>query len=467
MKKACKASLCLALSLFLSLAAVPVASAEETGDVLSGEATIVREEISMRGEYEKHYLCSDGSYLAVSYPEPIHYLEDGVWKEINNTLRASADEADYTTLTNRAGLYDVAFSEKPADALVTMESEGYTLSWSISATGVQTLSAAAQDRSMQVVAAQEALSAEADALTAGLSMSTVVLDELLRDTSLQYTVLPRTVKEDIVLESTAAPASYTVTFECEGLTATLQDDDTIIFADAAGDTVFTVAAPYMYDSEDEFSTAIEQTLTATDDGYLLTLTPDRDWLLDEQRAYPVTIDPSVTVDNSSSNVLDTYTYPGDTQVHNNESYLYFGNRSVNGTRKSHEVYFKNKTWPVLPSGATVTQAYMIFNLTSTTSTAHPINVYPCAQNWTSGALTWNTRPATITSGSYVIGTNIQPDLGNKRYVIDLKEAIQRIQNGVANYGLMFRYTSSTVQDHNRVFSSETSNRPSLTIYYNT
>lgn len=33
---------------------------------------IVEEDLGKRGEYEKHFLCDDGSYMAVSYPEPVH-----------------------------------------------------------------------------------------------------------------------------------------------------------------------------------------------------------------------------------------------------------------------------------------------------------------------------------------------------------------------------------------------------------
>ena len=49
------------------------------------EITVVEEDISLRGEYEKHYLMSDGSYQAVVYGSPVHELVDGVWVEIEST----------------------------------------------------------------------------------------------------------------------------------------------------------------------------------------------------------------------------------------------------------------------------------------------------------------------------------------------------------------------------------------------
>lgn len=48
------------------------------------EVTVVREEMSLRGEYEKHFLMSDGTYQAVVYSCPIHELVNGIWVEIEN-----------------------------------------------------------------------------------------------------------------------------------------------------------------------------------------------------------------------------------------------------------------------------------------------------------------------------------------------------------------------------------------------
>lgn len=57
--------------LFASTFYLPAASSEATNtETLS--TTIVSEDITLRGEYEKHFLMSDGSYQAVVYDEPVH-----------------------------------------------------------------------------------------------------------------------------------------------------------------------------------------------------------------------------------------------------------------------------------------------------------------------------------------------------------------------------------------------------------
>ena len=45
----------------------------------------------LRGEYEKHFSLSDGTYSAVVYPYPVHYDSNGTWWEIDNTLRSGSE----------------------------------------------------------------------------------------------------------------------------------------------------------------------------------------------------------------------------------------------------------------------------------------------------------------------------------------------------------------------------------------
>ncbi|MBR5767324.1 MAG: hypothetical protein IKX86_01425 [Clostridia bacterium] len=80
-------SLLLAVTLaFVSLTqiALPVSSAE--GD-LPRAVLISAEYEPGRGEYEKHFLLNDGSFIAVSYADAVHYEDcDGKWREADNRL---------------------------------------------------------------------------------------------------------------------------------------------------------------------------------------------------------------------------------------------------------------------------------------------------------------------------------------------------------------------------------------------
>ena len=96
MKKQLKRLLSLLLVLCLMLSAAPVmalsveeeknvATQNQTSISVAEDVSVVREETSLRGEYEKHFLMSDGTYQAVVYSYPVHKLVNGTWIEIEGT----------------------------------------------------------------------------------------------------------------------------------------------------------------------------------------------------------------------------------------------------------------------------------------------------------------------------------------------------------------------------------------------
>ena len=68
------------------------------------EVTVIREEESLRGEYEKHFLMSDGTYQAVVYSYPVHELVDGVWVEVEATNPNA--RGDVTTDSTKSNIID-------------------------------------------------------------------------------------------------------------------------------------------------------------------------------------------------------------------------------------------------------------------------------------------------------------------------------------------------------------------------
>lgn len=87
------------LALVLTVQLLPVSALadefeidDERHDTFTYEQPDVSGEIpELRGEYEKHFSLSDGTYSAVVYPYAVHYDEDGTWQEIDNTLRSGSE----------------------------------------------------------------------------------------------------------------------------------------------------------------------------------------------------------------------------------------------------------------------------------------------------------------------------------------------------------------------------------------
>ena len=74
----------------------------------------------LRGETVKHFRLSDGSFSAVSYETPVHYLtDDGNWEETDNTL--SFDGSRYIA---KAGRVEKSFAVSAADEYLLSMSVG-------------------------------------------------------------------------------------------------------------------------------------------------------------------------------------------------------------------------------------------------------------------------------------------------------------------------------------------------------
>ena len=87
-----KKILILILAIAMLISSIPVSAiANSIRQPISNNSTngvfVVGEDYSKRSEFEKHYICSDGTYMAVSYPEAVHYKDDGGnWVDVNNTF---------------------------------------------------------------------------------------------------------------------------------------------------------------------------------------------------------------------------------------------------------------------------------------------------------------------------------------------------------------------------------------------
>ena len=115
------------------------------------DVLIVAEDISKRNKFEKHYYCSDGTYIVVTYPEAVHYLdESGKWIDINNSFILDdvtglykAENDDFTASFSHNVIksdrgesgYSVNAFDKPVaqNNLVSLKKGEHSLSWTLNA----------------------------------------------------------------------------------------------------------------------------------------------------------------------------------------------------------------------------------------------------------------------------------------------------------------------------------------------
>jgi|GEM_PF-4034987 len=454
-----------------------------------GDQTIVSEDVSKRGEYERHFKMANGKYIAETYTEPVNKPKNGQLVPIDNTLSKSTDNNGKSILKNKDGLMDVAFAQNPGGDLVSITKDTYSVTWSMKAksnnanknvlknngkgegtsdsvtilpavTGevssdnisttdnavidnittpgidstvsdvTSSTSPSSQagdstvsimddstsstadssggtndsdtyitdnsdtidlnpDASAQIILTDTSSLTDEQKMTAALTAdSAVQYSNVLPNTDLFYNITPTMVKENIVLKDKSDVTSYDVEMKINGLTPSLQPDNSINLCGASGNVVFTVAAPFMYDSgimsdtRNNSSYDIAVQLTQKSKSKLdITYTPSYDWLSSPDRVYPVTIDPSITQkgSNHDTQTQDTYAPQGDTAIHGTEPYLYVG---VNCWS------YVKFTLPTLGPTDLMSNARIFMYAAERL----PVNVYPITSAWDSNTLKSTNSP---------------------------------------------------------------------------
>ena len=131
---------------------------------------------------------------------------------------------------------------------------------------------------------------------------------------LAYEVGPGRLKEKIVLSEAPKDEDFRFALRLENLTPKRQEDGSIALLDKDGMAKIMIERPYMTDAlagrtgaPDEAFTSwdVSMKIESTGSGdYVLIITPDRKWLADPARTWPITIDPTFSIVTGSTQ--DTY-----------------------------------------------------------------------------------------------------------------------------------------------------------------
>ena len=268
------------------------------------EAEILYEVEEKRDEHTKVYKKSNGTYTAVMTEEPLHYLDEGVWKEINNSMILNG--SIYTNLNN---LFNVELPKNiDEDKELTVEKDGFELSFSVD--NIENSSAIVENN---IVASDTEIESADKAISQ--TQSSVTYSDIANNTDLQYIVTPNSIKENIIVSNKeSVKDTYAFTFETNGLNAEKLDDGSILFKNNNGDVKFNIPRPVMTDANFEFSYDIDVSLTENTNGTVtLKYAPSSDWTSSNNRVYPIVIDPAIVVTNEEPDFIDdvSVTYTSD------------------------------------------------------------------------------------------------------------------------------------------------------------
>ena len=479
-------SLCLVFSMLTSLAPASSFDFSEKETVSadsSGFDFVLEEDTTLRDAFTKHYIDPNGKRYAVIFPEQIHFKDGESWVEIDNTLQYDASEDAFVSQND---LFVSSFAKTANEnCLITIRDGNYQLSWSIDFDsdiidqGDQP-DFAATNSTIKSVNAQITSAEQNDSSTVksretisniGKAVSGVTYKGICDYVDLRYTVLHGKLEEDIILNSPDAISSYTLKINTDGLIAVKRTDNSISFEDEDGNTVFSLAAPWMKDSDVSVTDAINVEISQEGNSVSVKYTPDSEWLTDESRVFPVLIDPSFTTRYYTSNYYDTYVYEGDSasSTRPTETTMKVGKIS----NKNYYSYIKILNFPDLVGGFSVDEASFDFWVNTTSSLA--LNLYKVNASWNQNSITYANQPASTLIKNSVTGT---ANGSNSKYSMDITSWFEDLQDEWTNVSDFFKssswngfkitYTNSVNGNYTQIYSSEYNTvefRPVLTIQY--
>lgn len=507
-KKYIKRIFSFVLATILLFSAIPVSLAVQDMLIEEADAKIVREVTELREEYVKHFLCEDGSYIAATYSAPVHYKENGEWKEIDNSLsldRTSLSESGKPTYTTKAGGLDVSIPQDFSDEQkITAKNKGYEISFGLNANqdnvslkksasvvDVESLSSNTEVKNIAIEQSTKTLTSKKlsaadvaekhneEMMAADKQTSAVTFNNVFPNTDLEYIVSSSSIKENIVVYEPQSEYTYSFDMDFEGLIPVTHTDGSISLVEPNDpeNFVFWIEAPYMYDANNEESIDIEMTLEENGDEYLLTLVASEEWINNENRTFPVVIDPTIYLSDSDINdvfVIDGL-YASSPRVKNE---LRVGRNLTNVTR----TYIKPTMPTNIPNGSEISSAYLKLYQKSYYQAPFAddisIRVYDCynVATWKSHEVSWNNQPFInsdngykSTTGAVWLASKTASDSASY-YTFTITEAVQRWVDGGVNNGFMLASSDESTKTQVDLYSSRVSdsaNHPDIWFTYST
>ena len=393
-------------------------SGSTTGYQRLDTATVVEEDTSRRGEYYKEFVLNNGLRLAAVYADPVHFEEDGQWKDIDNTLKA-VNIKGVSGYTNTAGVWQVHFPQQLTGSnAISVTKDGYTVSFGMAGeltnsgnTAVASIgassdilavssvrSSAAQIRAVDLTEQKAAAQYEQTVLEKHHSQ--LAYSSVYDNTEVVYDLTGNRLKESIVMAHYDASLwGYRYNLNTGGLIPVLLEDNTIeLRHPETAEAVMTMPAPFMVDANDEYSYDVDVSLVQKSGGYLLSYYVPRAWLASSDRAWPVVLDPVIDGGNTVGNIQDITASTIGTHG-NSDQQLLVGKSTANGVSR---IYFRHNTLPELPSASVIIKATIALKKVADSEDSLLVEVHKSGRYWTPTTINNGDRPTPVSTVEDVV-----------------------------------------------------------------
>lgn len=250
---------------------IALAASTSSSDESQREASV--ELPGKRTETSDTFRLPNGELETQLFESPVNYRNsEGEWKPIGDQLEETSDG----TISNGPNDFDVTLPERLGAEPVRLSQDGEWVSAELAGPSTE--------------------EAQLESGTASY--------ESTAGTSFDFSGLANGLKEAIEIPNVSSSTNFSFELDASaGLAPELAEDGSIRFKDADGNTPFVLPAPVISDAgspQEPNPNAVAYKLESSGEGHWrLTVLADREWLQAPDRQFPVTIDPTLTVEKPS------------------------------------------------------------------------------------------------------------------------------------------------------------------------
>ncbi len=384
--------------------------------------------IDKRKPNEKHFLKDNGNIEVQLFREKVHYLKNGKYEEISNELKETNNSFE-----NEENDYKVIFN-KTNSGIKYVKGDYY----------LEIIPKCTHIKEYEIEKNTK-------------NISKILYKNIFANIDLEYVLSFSGVKENLIVKDKIEneKVEYEIKSNLE-----INVENNSLFCKNERETVFTFIVPYMKDSDGAECSNVSYKI----ENDILTLSFDKEWINENNRKYPVIIDPSL--ENNDKGVNDTYIYPGDTNdVRYNKDYLKAGVEKVNNQDRVNRSLLKF----VLPEIGTsdeviratlnlygymaVEEARELTEDEASQNTDKLVTIHEVTKDWTLSEANWNNMNnaynSSVENVAYISRSYLEYDLSvvpaELRPVIRssfndclITSLVKRWLNGSPNYGIMIK-----------------------------
>lgn len=375
--------------------------------------------IGKRKPREKHYLKENGIIEAQLFDQDIHFLKNGIYEEIDNTLIKKNEIYE-----NRNNSYKAQFNvSNENNKIYKIEKGEYYLEFFLNKHNKY----------------------NEEIVNKSKTLSEIIYHNILKNVDLKYEIISSEIKESIILND----KDNDIDELCFDIKTNLNlkiDFDGSIIATYEKNVIFKFDTPYMIDSENNINKKISYNLIKDEDIYQLFMFIDKKWL-ETTAKYPVIIDPTITNYSNESSVIDTYIFPNDTNVsRGNLNYLKVGVEKSNNSEIVNRALLKFDL-PVIGTGSQVVSAKLCLNnypYLTTEVLNDIINVHRVTKDWNESSANWENMNDAYDKrvdgafnfyGWYTL-VDGKPTIMSES--ADITSLVQKWYTSTPNYGIMLK-----------------------------